>query len=118
MMFVFDGLKDCTQEMLASIIGPMFILIIIGVVGMAIVAFVAAKILRVSFYLAFANGLTALYGFPPNVIITESTCDSLAKTPEEKEFLMSRMFPSMLVGGFVTVTITSVVLAGTFASLL
>ena len=31
---------------------------------------------------------------------------------------MSRMFPSMLVGGFVTVTITSVVLAGTFASLL
>ena len=118
MMFIFDGLKDCTQEMLLSIIGPMFILIIIGVVGMAIIAFIAARILHISFYLAFANGLTALYGFPPNIIITESTCDSLATSPEEKEFLMSRMFPSMLVGGFVTVTITSVVLAGTFASFL
>ncbi len=118
MMFIFDGLKDCTQEMLLSIIGPMFVLIIIGVIGMAIIAFIAARVLHISFYLAFANGLTALYGFPPNIIITESTCDSLATSPEEKEFLMSRMFPSMLVGGFVTVTITSVVLAGTFASFL
>ena len=37
MMYVFDGLKDCTPEMLKQIIGPMIILIIIGVAGMALV---------------------------------------------------------------------------------
>lgn len=117
-MYVFDGLKDCTPAILKSIIGPMIILIIIGVIGMAIAAFIISKILRMSFYLAFANGLTALYGFPFDAIITESTCNALGKTEEETNYLMSRMFPSMIVGGFVTVTITSVLLAGAFAKIL
>lgn len=117
MMYVFDGLKNCTPDMLISIIGPMLVLIVIGVVGMAVASFIIAKLLKMSFPLAFANGLTALYGFPPDAIITESTCDALAQNPEEKDFLMSKMFPSMIVGGFTTVTITSVFIAGLFAKM-
>lgn len=116
MMYVFDGLKDCTPDMLVSIIVPMIILIVIGVFGMAVASFVISKVLKMSFPLAFANGLTALYGFPCDAIITESTCKSLAQTDDEFNFLMSKMFPSMIVGGFVTVTITSVFIAGAFAS--
>ncbi|MDO5413476.1 MAG: hypothetical protein Q4G31_08375 [bacterium] len=116
MMYVFDGLKDCTPEMLVSIIDPMLVLIVIGVFGMAVASFIIAKVLKMSFPLAFANGLTALYGFPCDAIITESTCKSLAQTDDEFNFLMSKMFPSMIVGGFVTVTITSVFIAGAFAS--
>ena len=118
MMYVFDGLKDCTPDMLKSIILPMIILIVIGVIGMAVMSFIVAKILRMSFPMAFANGLTALYGFPCDAIITESTCTALSQTPEEKEYLMSKMFPSMIVGGFITVTITSVFIAGAFAKML
>lgn len=116
MMYIFDGLKDCTPEMLVSIIIPMLVLIVIGVFGMAVASFIIAKVLKMSFPLAFANGLTALYGFPCDAIITESTCKSLAQTDDEFNFLMSKMFPSMIVGGFVTVTITSVFIAGAFAS--
>lgn len=118
MMYVFDGLKDCTPDMLKSIIFPMIVLIVIGVVGMAVMSFIVSKVLRMSFPMAFANGLTALYGFPCDAIITESTCTALSDTPEEKEYLMSKMFPSMIVGGFVSVTITSVFIAGAFAKLL
>ncbi len=118
MMYVFDGLKDCTPDMLKSILLPMVLLIVVGVIGMALFVFLIAKVLKVHFLMAFATGLTALYGFPPNAIITENTCDALAETPEEKEFLMSQMFPPMIVGGFVTVTITSVIVAGVFKSLL
>ena len=118
MMYVFDGLKDCTPAMLKSIIVPMVVLIVIGVLGMAIFSFVIAKILKMSFPLAFANGLTALYGFPCDAIITESTCNALGETEEERQYLMSKMFPSMIVGGFITVTITSVFIAGWFSGLL
>lgn len=118
MMYVFDGLKDCTPQMLVSIIVPMIVLIIIGVAGMALASFIIAKVLKMSFPLAFANGLTALYGFPCDAIITESTCKSLAEDDNEFNFLMSKMFPSMIVGGFVTVTITSVFIAGIFAGFL
>ena len=118
MMYIFDGLKDCTPEMLGSIIMPMIILIVIGVAGMALVVFIAAKIMKMPFCLSMATALTALYGFPPNAIITESVCTALAETPEEKEYLMSKMFPAMIVGGFTTVTITSVIIAGVFAEML
>ena len=118
MMYVFDGLKDCTPAMLKSIIVPMVVLIVIGVLGMAIFSFIIAKILKMSFPLAFANGLTALYGFPCDAIITESTCNALGETEEERQYLMSKMFPSMIVGGFITVTITSVFIAGWFEGLL
>ncbi len=118
MMYIFDGLKDCTPEMLLNIIGPMISLIVIGVAGMGLFCFIVAKILKKSFWLTFATALTALYGFPPNAVITENTCNALASTPEEKDYLMDRMFPPMIVGGFTTVTITSVLIAGAFAKML
>ena len=119
MMYVFDGLKTCTPEMLASIIGPMVGLIVIGVAGMAAAVFVGAKILKLSYTMALATALTALYGFPPNAIITESTCKALANgNAEEENYLMGKMFAPMIVGGFTTVTITSVFIAGFFAKLL
>lgn len=118
MMYVFDGLKTSTPQMLASVILPMIILIIVGVFGMAVLCFVVSKILKMPFLLSLATALTALYGFPPNAIITENTCTALANTPEEKDYLMGQMFAPMIVGGFTTVTITSVIIAGIFAGML
>ena len=117
MMYVFDGLKTATPALLGQVIGPMLLLIVIGVAGMAIFEFIASKLLKVHYPLALANGLTALYGFPPNAIITENTCKALGETPEEFDYLMSEMYPSMIVGGFTTVTITSVIIAGIFAKM-
>jgi hypothetical protein len=68
--------------------------------------------------MSFALSLTALYGFPPNYILTEEAANALAQTPEEKEFLMDQMLPKMLVGGFTTVTVVSVILAGIFTKML
>ena len=115
--FVFDGLKDMTPELLFGMIGPMIGFIIVGVAGMTLFAFVASKILHRSFFLCFANCLTALYGFPFDQIITDNTCKTVAKTREEYDFLMGKLFPSMIVGGFVTVTITSVFIAGIFVKM-
>ena len=116
-LYVFEGLKDCSPQMLGELIGPMIMLIVMGVAGMAAMAFVASLVLRRSFSITFANCLTALYGFPFDQIITISTIDSVAKNKDEHAFLMSKMFPSMIVGGFVTVTITSVFIAGIFAKM-
>ena len=69
-------------------------------------------------YIAVATSLTALYGFPPNYVLTDECTTALAETPEEKAFLMDKMLPQMIVGGFVTVTITSVIIASIFIPLL
>ena len=118
MLFIFSGYKATTQETLMAAIGPMVMIIIVGVIGMAIFCIAVGKILHVNWRLALATSLTALYGFPPNFILTEEAVKALAKTPEEHEFLIGKLLPPMIVGGFVTVTITSVIIAGIFAALI
>lgn len=117
MIFVFAGLKDATPAMLTEVAGPMFTIIVIGVSGMIAMSAVAGKILGIRWPMAVAVSLTALYGFPPNYILTEESVKALAETPEEYDYLMGKMLPMMIVGGFVTVTITSVVIAGIFVNL-
>ena len=118
LMYMFNGLKDCTPEMLSNILFPMIALIVVGIIGMAIVVIIAAKILKLSFPMAMATALTALYGFPANAIITETTCNNLTDDADERAYLMGQMFAPMIVGGFTTVTITSVIIAGIFVGLL
>lgn len=118
MIFVFAGLKDATPQMLGECIVPMLTIIVVGVLGMAVLSILAGKLLKVSWEMAFATSLTALYGFPPNYILTEESVKAIAETPEEHQFLLDHMLPQMIVGGFVTVTITSVVVAGIFIGLL
>ncbi|KAB7652952.1 hypothetical protein FG381_05175 [Sutterella faecalis] len=117
-MFVYSGLADCTPALLFDLIGPMLILLVIGLCGMGIMAFIVGRILKISPWLGYANCLTALYGFPFDAIMTEKICHDEGANKEEVDYLMSRLFPSMIVGGFVTVTITSVVLAGIFVKFL
>lgn len=118
MLFIFDGLKTATPAMLGSVIGPMIIIILVGVAGMAVLSIVMGKVLKVSPYMAFAVSLTALYGFPPNLVLTQEAAKALAANKEENDYLMDAMLPQMIVGGFVTVTITSVIIAGMFTKLL
>lgn len=114
MAFIFDGLSKATPEMLMKLVGPLVGIIVFGVIGMAILSMLLGKFLGYSKEMAFAVALNALYGFPPNYILTEEASKAMAETPEEKEYLMDEMLPKMLVGGFTTVTIASVIIAGIF----
>lgn len=118
MAFVFAGLAKATPSMLAEIALPLVGIITFGVVGMAVLSMVLGKRLGYTKEMSFAVALTALYGFPPNYILTEEASKALAETIDEKEFLMDQMLPKMLVGGFTTVTIVSVLIAGIFVKFL
>jgi hypothetical protein len=118
MLFIFDGLKQATPSMMLEIIYPLVGTIVLGVIGMYIFSFIAGKLLKVSKEMAFAVSLTALYGFPADYIITNEVIKSLTEDEKEREILTSHMLPPMLVGGFITVTMVSVVLAGIFVGFL
>lgn len=116
MLFIFDGLKQASPDMLLRIVVPLVVSIILAVIGMYIFSFIAGKLLKVSPNLAFAVSLTALYGFPADYILTNEVVKSSTTDEKEREMLLSNMLPPMLVGGFISVTITSVILAGIFVS--
>jgi hypothetical protein len=118
MLFVFDGLKVATPSMMLEILYPLVVCIALGVIGMYIFSFFIGKVLKVSKEMAIAVSLTALYGFPADYIITNEVINSLTEDEKEREALTSHMLPPMLVGGFISVTIVSVILAGLFVGFL
>ena len=118
MLFILDGLKKATPEMMIELIWPLVGCILIGVAGMYVFSLIMGKVLKVSKEMAFAVSLTALYGFPADYIITNEVINSLTQDEKEREVLTSHMLPPMLVAGFITVTIVSVILAGIFVGFL
>lgn len=118
MLFVFDALKSATPSMIIEILYPLVGTIVLGVIGMYIFSLIIGKILKVSKNMAFAVSLTALYGFPADYIITNEVIKSLTEDEQEREVLTSHMLPPMLVGGFISVTMVSVILAGVFVGFL
>ncbi|MCO6552058.1 MAG: hypothetical protein J6563_03690 [Gilliamella sp.] len=118
MLFVFDTLNRATPEMLVRLVTPLVVFILAAVVGMFIFSIIAGKLLKVSTEMAFSIALTALYGFPADYIITNEVINHLTKDPKEKEVLTSHMLAPMLIGGFISVTIVSVILAGIMVSMI
>lgn len=118
MAFIFGGLAKATPEMLQRLLFPFIGIIGFGVTGMLIFSFIIGKILKESSPMSCAISLNALYGFPANYALTTEAAKSLGETDEEKQFLIDAMLPKMLVGGFVSVTIVSVIIAGIFVKLL
>ncbi|OCF99191.1 hypothetical protein [Gilliamella apicola] len=112
MLFIFDTLSQATPEMLVRLITPLVVFILAAVLGMFIFSLIAGKMLNVSREMAFSIALTALYGFPADYIITNEVINNLTKNEKEKEVLTRHMLAPMLIGGFISVTIVSVVLAG------
>lgn len=118
MAFIYEGLNKATPEMLIEVLLPLAKIIIIGVAGLLIFAFIIGKILKESPYMSLCIALNALYGFPPNFILTNEVIKSLTSNHDENEYLTNKMLPKMLIGGFTSVTIASVLIAGVFSKFL
>ena len=113
-----QALNKATPEMLLEVLLPLAKIIIIGVAGLLIFAFIIGKILKESPYMSLCIALNALYGFPPNFILTNEVIKSLTNDNDESEYLTNKILPKMLIGGFTSVTIASVLIAGIFSKFL
>lgn len=118
MAFIFEGLNKATPEMLGDVAVPLLGIIVIGVLGLLLFAFILGKVLNESWYMSLSIALNALYGFPPNFILTNEVINSLTDSEKERKYLTDRMMPKMLIGGFTSVTIASVIIGGIFSKLL
>lgn len=118
MAMVFAGLSKATPAMFAEIAVPLIGILVIGVAGLFIFSIIAGKILKYSWEMSFAIALNALYGFPPNMIITTEVINSVTDDEGEREYLNRHMMSKMLIGGFTSVTVTSTLLAGFFINLI
>ena len=108
----FGILAKTGYSEVAVVAGPVLGNIAIGIAGIFLLCGISAKMLKMSWELAIALGLNCLLGFPLNYQLTLESIAAVTDDPEEAQYLEHKYMPMMLVAGFVTITIGSVVLAG------
>ena len=115
---IFMNLNKATPGMVASLIVPIALSFAIAVVGIVISSVILSKFFRYSWEMSLAIGVCCLFGFPGTFIVSQEVANAVGETPAEKEFVLTKILPKMLVSGFTTVTIASVFLAGFLVKLL
>lgn len=85
-------------------------ILIIGTIGILIGGYVGAKLIGWRPAKALPVALTALYGFPGDFILCEEVSRSVTDDKDEREDVFNELLSPMIIGGFTTVTVASVIL--------
>lgn len=112
MIIIFGPLATISSEDLRTLLYPLIVAFILGVSGNIIFSSIAGKILGYSIPMSIAIGLTSLYGFPGTMILSQEAAKSVGETEEEIKAIEGGILPKMIIAGFSTVTITSVLITG------
>lgn len=115
MILVFGPLATVKPSDVTALAGPLLIAFVFGVVGIAGFSALVGKLLGYSVPMSVAIGLTSLYGFPGTMILSQEAAKGAGETPEEVAAIEHEILPKMIVAGFSTVTITSVVITSIIA---
>ncbi|MDR3215615.1 MAG: hypothetical protein LBT75_05040 [Bacilli bacterium] len=108
-----SSIASSNPDTILKLLFPIAGLIFFGILGILIVCSVVGKLaFKYDWKLSFIMGLNCLLGFPLNYMLVLDAIEFSARNEKEKEYLTCRYVPMMLVAGFVTVTIGSVLLAG------
>ncbi len=113
---IFTNLASATPQMVGSMIVPLLVVIVIGSIAFSVVSILVGKIFGYSWQMSMAIGSSCLFGFPGTVIISNEVSESTGTTAEEKAAINAQIMPKMLVAGMVTVSITSVLVAGVMSA--
>ena len=112
MMGLFKTLASSGTDGIASVVGIATALVAFATVAMGLMALLASKIFKQSFFMCYAIVLNAFSGFPINMLITTEAINISTEEGDERDNITAEIMPKMLVAGFVCVTIVSVLLAG------
>lgn len=108
---VISGIAVSTPDTVLSMLLPAIGIILVGSLGLCVFAALAGKLVGFKKEMSMSVALTALYGYPGNFILSTESVKAVAENEEEKAYLTARIEPQMIVGGFTTVTIASVLIA-------
>lgn len=118
MGFVFGGLAAATPEKMQEVFVPLIGTMFIGTAGIVAFGIIAGKIFGETWAMSTAIVINCLCGFPPNYILTNEASQAMSSNQDEYNLLMQEMLPKVLVGGFVTVTVSSVMVANIFVKMM
>ncbi|MCP3740379.1 hypothetical protein [Rossellomorea sp. BNER] len=108
---VISSLASITWASIVSVLPAVATILIVGTIGLVIGGFIGSKLFKWDPYKGISVVLTAMYGFPADYLISQEVSRSVGRTKEEEERILNEILPPMLIGGFTSVTVGSVIIA-------
>lgn len=118
LILVFAPVANVELADVASLALPLIVAFVAGVSAILVVGGLVGSLLGFSVPMGIAIGLTALFGFPGTMILSQEAARGVSDEPEEITGIEEAIMPKMIIAGFSTVTITSVVVTGLIASMI
>jgi len=109
---IMTGFANATPQMLRDLCVPLLIVLGCDVLSVLISSCLFAKMFGFSKELACACGLQGMMGFPLNLMISQDIIDSMTENDDYKEVLNSKVSTQLILAGFTSTTVLSVVFAG------
>lgn len=114
---IIPALAKISMADLVSLIIPVIVVFAVSIVSI----FLFMKVLPCwkiigSKSMAFGVGFCQMLGFPTTYLIANEVCEAVGETKEEKEYLMSKVMPRLVVGGLAAMV--SIIVAGILAPML
>jgi len=111
-ILVLGSMNNVTFKLFATQLPAILSILAIGTVGLLLGGVIGAKIVKWPKELSIPVVLTAEFGFPGNYLISDEVARSTGSNKKERDIIMDKILPPMLVGGYTTVTVTSIIIAG------
>ncbi|MEC5424849.1 hypothetical protein QGM71_15290 [Virgibacillus sp. C22-A2] len=112
-IFVVIGtMQDVTPQQVLNNLPSILLILVLGTIGISLGGYITSKLVKWHPYKGMPVALTALFGFPGDYILCEEVSRSIARNEKEEKAIFDELLTPMLIGGFTTVTIASVVVAG------
>lgn len=108
---VMESLVDVTVADILAVLPAVSAILIIGTIGLLLGGFIGSKLFKWDYNKGVPVVLTAMYGFPGDYLITQEVSRSVGRNKEEEAMILNQLLPPMLMGGFASVSIGSVVIA-------
>jgi hypothetical protein len=118
MAIIPGSLGKATPGDVAGMLLPLFGLLVFGGLGICLGSIPVGKLLGFSWEMSAAIGFTAMFGFPGTYVLSNEAAKNNGATEEERKAILDHILPKMLVAGFITVTIVSVIFAGVLAPMI
>lgn len=108
---VMSSMNSITPSMFTDYLPEVLLILVVGIIGILIGGYFSSKLFKWNPNKGIPVALTALFGFPGDYIICEEVSRSIGKDEKERKAIFNEILTPMLVGGFTTVTIASIVIA-------
>lgn len=118
MIVIINTLGGITPSDVIKNLPAVFMLLFVGISGILIGGFIFSKLVGWHPNKGMPVALTALLGFPADYILCEEVARGETDNEEDKKALFEELVSPMVIGGFVTVTVSSVFIASIIMGML